>query len=230
MNDFESHLAKARKLMAMADAASGASEGERLNAERMLREHCARYGIKPESLSLSERKEYSLLLVPDPRYREIGPDDLKPSRDKGLITLAVHTWMYVTGERLDTRPMMIDKTEWWTPRRKKDDKSWLVNEAIVEATPLEFDDWSDCFYHYAPDFVEGQTRLKQNLAAVRRAASNYSGAFVNEHGLFPPNPKVSGKKPTLAERLAQRVAASFVSGDSWERKAGKLQQGGFFLG
>ncbi len=229
MKDFESILAKARKLAAMVDAASGASDGERANAERMLREHCERYDIKPESLSQSARQERTLLLVPDPRYREIGPDDLKPSLDRGLVGLAVHTWMYVTGEQLQQRPIFTRRTDFWTPRRKKDDKCWTVSEAVVEATPMEFDDWRDCFYHYAPDFVQGQARLKANLKAIQKAVANYRSAFVNAHDLFAPDEPISTHKPSLAEQIAQRVAASFVSGDTWERKAGKLEQGGFLL-
>lgn len=230
MKDFDSILAKARKLAALADAQSGAAEGERENAERMLREHCERYGIKPESLSLSAREEHCLLLVPDPRYREIGPDDLKPSRNRGLITLAIHTWMYVTGEDIKQRRMGVRKTDFWTPRRKKDDRAWPVFEAVVEATPMEFDDWRDCFYHYAPDFLIGQSDLRANLRALKKAVANYEGAFVNAHDLFPPSAYDGPRKEsTLAERLATRVAASFIKGDTWERNGGKLKQGGFFL-
>lgn len=230
MKDFDSILAKARKLAALADEASGATDGERENAAWMLREHCDRYGISKESLSTSARKVFALPLVPDPRYREVGRDDLRPERHRDWLSLGVHTWMFVCGEPLEQRPLSPRKTDWFTPRRKKDEKVWQIWELVGDMTAMEFDDWRACFYHYAPAYADGLRRIRAQMKAIRKVAADFGGAFVNYHSLFPPAEiERGGRKLSLAEMLARRVAASFVSGDTWEPKAGGLSQGGFFL-
>lgn len=66
MTIIESTLAKARKLAALADPASGATDGERANAERMLR-------TAAESLqSMTELETFRLTVLPVIRLAELA--------------------------------------------------------------------------------------------------------------------------------------------------------------
>lgn len=80
-SEWVSILSKARKLANLAAPGSGATDGERDNARRMLAELCEREGISEDCISVDNRRPFGLDLVPDQRYRHYERGDHKPSRN-----------------------------------------------------------------------------------------------------------------------------------------------------
>lgn len=107
-SDFDSILAKARKLAALADPANGGSEGERENAQRMLEAHLQRHDIALEGLQ-AERIARRELIVRTNRKTD------KPGLHAKLRVLAINLFWYVVGD--SKRPVFYRKAKWgsaWT--------------------------------------------------------------------------------------------------------------------
>jgi len=221
MSDFESILVKARKLAALAAADSGATEGERANAQRMLEEHLARHDITQESLKQQQMKRRELDVC------SLRKTD-KPGLHAKLRALAANLFWYVVGD--SKRAVYYRKGELSRPSRGAGpDQTFRVWVVLADCTELEFEDWRACFYHFAPSYLDSEAELRANIKALQKAMSRLLGIFVNTHRILPPDAKMSRKEPTMEEMLAAMIARKAVKGERWERPAGRLQQSDFLL-
>lgn len=118
-------------------------------------------------------------------------------------------------------------------RRKRglsEEKPFSIYVLRAEVTDLEYDEWRDCFHHYAEDFWESSLELKQQAKIATRAAKMALEGFVNQHGIFPPSPERSGKGDLSPDELAALIAAMQGSkGERFTRGRSKLQPGGLLL-
>lgn len=116
-------------------------------------------------------------------------------------------------------------------RGPKEEKAFRIYVIEAEVTDLEFEEWRDCFHHYAADFWETAEDLKREARAAAKAAKMALTGFVCRHGIFPPE-EDDGKedKPMSPERLAALIAAANAArGEGFVRGRGKLEQGGLLL-
>lgn len=219
--DFESALAKAHKLQAMADPDSGATPAERETAEKLLADHCQRHGITADKLRTSDRRWRELLLFGQWGF---------PTDDR-IHALAVATLFYVTDD--GERPVKCEdyaEPGTFSKARLKKGKSKAKAEILrcvkAEVTDFEFDQWRECFLHYAPEFMAHQKKMQDQLAIARRAERRSHIAFININDLFCSAVRQKEPKPkkyTLSQRLAMQAAMNAVDCDSWKPKAGHLQ-------
>lgn len=198
---FESARMKALKLAALASRGVG---GEAEVARRKLAKHLEAHGLTLEMLSVTTRSERMLHCVVDLN---------KATKDTGLVKLAGQCLGYVLNEsalQYSSRVVKLGK------------RSCYVVKA--ELTDLEFEDWTNCFCHYAPLFVAS----RKNLQAALRAC--FLG-FIHKHKVFAQRPAAAddGKPLTPAQMAALMTAMHSAEGDKWERPAGRIEQGGFML-
>lgn len=198
---FESARMKELKLAALASRGVG---GEAEVAQRKLAKHLEAHGLTLEMLSVSTRSERMLHCVVDLN---------KATKDTGLVKLAGQCLGYVLNEsalHYSSRVVKLGK------------RSCYVVKA--ELTDLEFEDWTNCFCHYAPLFVAS----RKNLQAALRAC--FLG-FIYKHKVFAQRPDAAddGKPLTPAQMAALIAAMHSAEGDKWERPTGRLEQGGFML-
>lgn len=219
MKEFESILAKARKLAALAQDKT-ASPGERDNAQRMLEAHIARHGITQESLAENVKQLRGLFVVA-PHHHS------KPGLNDGLRVIGSNLFWYVVGDvKRDVWFRSVSLPDDMKPRnpptagKKTHTRVWFLS---AECTALEHEDWVACFYHYAPLFLEAQAELKRKMAQIRRATRKLPGVFLNEFGAIAPNaPRASGL-PSEGDLLASMLASRSVpDGDTWQRPSGRL--------
>lgn len=221
MSDFESILAKARKLAALAAADSGAEEGERANAQRMLEEHLTRHDITLEALKQQQIKRREMDVC------SLRKTD-KPCLHVKLRNLAVNLFWYVVGD--SKRAVYYRRGEVYRPTRGPGpDQTFRVWVVLADCTELEFEDWKACFYHFAPAYLDSEAELRNNIKALQKALKSMLGIFVNKHHILPPDAKQCRKEPTMEEMLAAMIARQAVKGERWERPTARLEQGGFLL-
>lgn len=196
----------------MAASDNGASDGERSNAQAALAAHCARYGITPESLGESSRRLRTIICKSPFKYQ-------KPKKDLDLARLCVQIFRYVVGD--SSREVRSSYTEIDLPCRGLKIKLVKVYQVSAPVTDLEYEDWKECFEHYAPDFIETMDELR--AAASRAAAARKHGfpGFIHKHDLFPPDAKEGKRRKASAGLIAALLAAK---GSSWEKRQ-KLQPG-----
>jgi len=199
--EFESARMKALKLAALATRGVG---GEAEVARRKLAEHLERPGLTLDMLSVSARSE---------RMLHCTVDLNKATKDIGLMKLAGQCLGYVLNDsalHYVSRVVKLGK------------RSCYVVKA--ELTDLEFEDWTNCFCHYAPLFVAS----RKNLQAALKAC--FLG-FIHKHKVFAQRPDDAddGKPLTPAQLAALLAAMHSAEGDKWERPSGRLELGGFML-
>jgi hypothetical protein len=211
---YESLLRKARGLIALADPANNAPEGERQSAQKTLDELVARYGLDLSALDESKREWHTLLVKT--RFR-----DQTPRPDKQLALFARVCLAYVL-EHFE-RPFRIFITEEEIPTRGLTIKMRRLHAVEAMVTNEEFHDWRDCFEHYAPDLYE---LLRKRRAAVREAKSALDhtwSAFCDTNDIIPPLPVATRPKdPSLNQRLAAMLAAKGIQASATWSKSGKL--------
>lgn len=200
-DEFESAHMKALKLAALASRGVG---GEAEVAQRKLAQHLEAHGLTLEMLSESRRSERMLHCVVDLN---------KATKDTGLMKLAGQTLGYVLNDsalHYSSRVVKLGR------------RSCYVVKA--ELTDLEFEDWTNCFCHYAPLFVASRKNLQSALRAC------FLG-FIHKHKVFAQRPDDAdeGKPLTPAQMAALMTAMHSAEGDKWERPSGRLEQGGFML-
>jgi hypothetical protein len=225
VSDFESILAKARKLAALAAADSGAEEGERATAQRMLEEHLARHDITLEALKQQQMKRRELDVCTLRRTD-------KPGLHAKLRSLAVNLFWYVVGD--SKRAVYYRKGEVYRPTRGAGpDQTFRVWVVLADCIELEFEDWRACFHHFAPAYLDSEEQLRRDIKALQKALQkalkSLLGIFVNKHHILPPDAKQCSKEPTMEEMLAAMIARQAVKGERWERPAGRLEQSDFLL-
>lgn len=226
-DSYEPALVKARKLAAMADPTNGGARGEVENARRALKALCDRHGITPEKLAQSSRRRRQLPVV-------VKSAMWKPKQDMELTRLAVGLLRFV----LDESGKGVRDFEVWdgeclqpVPIKERNGKGTkgVRKIYVVSAmlTDLEFENWRECFDHYALQFVAAAKELNAALARARRARKALANAFANKYHLFPSDAEEGGSLST--EQLqALLEAMGQVKGDKWQRTA-KLEQQGFLL-
>lgn len=211
---YESLLRKARGLIAMADPANNATESERLAAQTALDQLVARYHLDLSALDESKR-EWRTLHVKT-RFR-----DQTPRPDKQLALFARVCLAYVLEDF--QRPFRIFITEEEVPTRGFTIKMRRLHAVEAMVTKDEFDDWRDCFNHYAPDLYE---LLRERRAAVREAKSalNHTwSAFCDTNDIIPPLPEdTRRKRPSFNQQLAAMLAAKGIQASASWSKSGKL--------
>lgn len=221
MTDTISILAKERKLAALAAPESGASEGERANAQRMLDALLERANITTETLS-QDTTQRRKLIVHTQRRGDV------PSLNKALRQLAVQLFWYVVGD--SKRPVFWGTQDWEIlTRGLKAPKSKRVYVVVADCTELEHEDWTACFHHYAPAYLASEKEIKESIAAMQAALRKMLGVFVNKHGILPPDAPQSKREPTFAEMMAAYLASQNIKGEKWQRPAGRLGQPDFML-
>lgn len=223
MKDYDSILAKARKLAALAGD-TAATDGERDNAQRMLEAHCLRYGITAERLAVSARRQRQLeCIVPGRSF--------KPVRSMDLLYLACQCLWFVIGEKRDV--FKSSDEVFRTVKKKRglaEEKGFQIYVAKAQVTDLEFDEWRACFHHYAADFWLSVEDLKVQAKIAAKAVKMALSGFVHRHGIFPPSTKDEKEEPLSPEKLAALIAAmNAARGEGFVRGRGKLEQGGLLL-
>lgn len=236
MNDeFESILGRARKLQAMLEPGSGASEGERQNALALLTKVLASRGFTLEEFTArhdQSRVLRWLLAAPDEdpeMWAELG---WKPRHEKALMMLAVHCFWYVTGDKIlnrspHTQPIAVPASAVVHNRKSKAKGAapakmiWL-EKIGAEMTEVEHADWRACFYYYAPSLVAGLADARRAAATAARAVTRFGRVFVNRHHLFGPDSVPSDRPLSRADLEAMQAACEHIHGDSWQRPAANL--------
>lgn len=218
-NEYESARMKALKLAAL--AAQGV-DGERENAQRMLDAHLKKHGLTLQGLIGGERRERGF----DAIVR--GYQCYPPKLDRSLAKLAGQCLRFVCDS--DDVNVFLRKDEIEVPAKRglgwKMVKVWHV---FANVTDDEFDDWRECFDHYARHLMDTMDELREAESAARRAAKMGFSMFIHEHELFPSDAVKSEAKMSLKDRIAAILAMQNVKGERWQRPAGKLQQTGFLL-
>ena len=235
MNDFESILGRARKLQAMLEPGSGASEGERQNALALLTKALARRGFTLEEFMARNGQSRSLrwlLMAPSQDLEKWAELGWKPRHEKALLTLAVHCFWYVTGDKIlnrspHTQPIAVPASAVVHNRKSKAKKAApakiiRLEKIGAEMTEVEHADWRACFYYYAPSLVAGLADARRAAATAARAVTRFGGVFVNRHHLFGPDSVPCDRPLSRADLEAMQAASAHIHGDSWERPAGAL--------
>lgn len=187
---YESILATARKLAAIAEPSNNAAPAEIEAASKALAALIERYDLKPEDLDESRRVWQALICKS--RFK-----DQPPRIDKNLAMLARVIFAYIVGDM--GRRVRIYKTEIELPMRGLAVKMKSVLACEAECTDLEYNEWRDCFEHYAPAFIEANDELRREASL---AASAYKFAWSNfavDNDITPPMPE--SPPPTLKESL-----------------------------
>lgn len=203
---FESILARARKLAAMADPANGASPQEQETARVALEELRERYDLKPEDIDEASRERRGF--VAKSRYR-----DQKPRLDKNLAMMARVCFAYVVGDI--TRKVRIVKTEEEVPTRGFSIKTRAVYFVEADCTLREYDEWRDCFDHYAPDFIEMNDERREALKQAKYEYENAWAHFCGENDIVPPLPE--SPPPSMAQMLRELGAKRAPKVAPWGR-------------
>lgn len=213
MSEYESTLAKARKLLALATRGVG---GEAANARALLDAHLQRHGLTLEALADAKRTMRELKCVS--RFKKD-----KPSRNLDLVRLAVQVLKHVTGD--GKRRFRVIKGEIFIPQRGlKADKSYRIYLVGAEVTELEWQDWFDCFDHYAPDFLALQTELIERRRTATLAAKMALSGFCHRYDIFPPSESEREEGEEISpEKAAALIAAMRAAGGSkWASDVKKL--------
>jgi hypothetical protein len=221
MTPFESARMKALKLLALAMRGEG---GEARNAQRALAAHCAKFHIDLASLSADEREIHGLAIVVKAPGWPIKPD-------LDLSFLAVQCLRYVCGtDKITPSDLQVGPyVEYHPTKRKGKAAPPAIYLMYATVTSAEYEDWRSCFSHYAPLWWAMKKDLLARQKIIRAALKKTVNVFVNEHQLFPPDATSSAATPTPEQMAAYAAAAASVSGDTWQRPAGRLEQPSFFL-
>lgn len=235
-NEFESILEKARKLQAMMAPGSGATGGEKANALALLERLLLSKGLTMQDLLLhsdGQRERRGVLIAPTPHWQNWSHLPWKPRQERGLITLAIHSFWYAVGESIAMRDARFGEEfiPWRAPAKRKAKRTRpavaknlpiRLETLSADMTKLEFEEWSACFYHYAPDFIEGLESVRAAQRKATRAVSKFAGVFVNEFHLFGPDSLPSEHEISREDLEAMWAAAGHVQGNRWERPAARL--------
>jgi hypothetical protein len=220
MKEFESRLATARKLSALANPANGGLPGEIDNARRMLAQHLEKYGLTPEMLSTQDRRRRDIECISLLRGQ-------KPVCNLDLVRLAKQCLAFVVGEN---RAVYYHKADHFTPQKgPKPDKRWRIYIAEAEVTELEYEEWRACFQHYVLDFLASKEDLKQKVKLAQAACKVALEGFIHRHQIFPPSSQRAAKGLSPDELAALIAALTSARGEAWQRPAGKLDTGRLLL-
>ncbi len=201
IKQYESAIARAHKLAALAFAAS-AAPGESEAAKRKLAEHMEKYHLTPNDLEIASRKKQWFRVVGDHRY-----DPVK--RDKKLAHFAALCLWYVVAEK---RPYKIYPDEMEMP--SKGLKIIMKPHYSIEAetTAVEYADWKNCFNYYFPHFTEHLDRVRADLRAAKYAAEVAVPAFCTRNEILPPIDPTDENRPASIRDLVALIGAKKVGG------------------
>jgi hypothetical protein len=225
MNNYESILSKARKLAAIIAPDSGATDGERANAQRMLTEHCQRHGITMEALQESARQ---------PRDLVLRGNGCTVGMHKDAFSIAVACLFFVTDDNerhfdIYTNMPAIGYTKLKGARKAMypEGTHYVVRASV---TPLEYEDWKACWLYYIPHFLETEAALKKEAKLAAKRAKLAMKAFLNQHDIFSSAAKAKGprKKSKLEDLILLSQAMNHVQGDTWTKPTAAIESG-FFL-
>ena len=217
MKDFESIIAKCRKLAALADPNNGGAPGEIAAAQEKLRALMLAHNLTPADFDPAHRESFSLLCV----SRTPGA---KPVKERKLVNLAIHCLAMVLDSWSVSLPFrLVDYYE--EQKGNKPPKLRRVYSVQATLTEAEFLEWRECFEHYVDAFLSTMAALRKQARAAAAAVKKGHAGFIIKHSIFPSSPRPGDDvtKPLSEDEAASIYAAMEAAhGTTWERKAAYL--------
>lgn len=188
---YESVLALARKLAAVADPANGATPGERENAAAKLAKLCEDHNLSPDRLDPAKRKPRELVVV----TRWYGQDQ-PPKRDAKLAEFAIRCLWNVVGEMREAHRVRDDVE---MPTRGMAVKLRQCYSIRAECTDLEYSEWKDMWDHFAPYMYDHLQELRAEASQAKHALKMGVPTFCAKNEIsLPPEARAKDAPPSIA--------------------------------
>lgn len=220
MKEFESVLAKARKLASVANPANGAAQGEMENAAKALEALLKKHGITLESISAERRSMRGVKCISSFRKH-------RPSKDIDLSRLCAQCLRHVTGNSHQEMECCTGKITVESKASKRKIKFREVEIFVIyaEVTDLEYQEWCEAYLHYAGQLKDMMAALRKEVRLAQKAVKAGLEGFVNRHGIFAEDAQDSPEKEHTTESLEAFLRAfQSAKGETWIRKGGYLQE------
>ena len=196
----------ARKLSAMMDPASGATANERSVAAAKLRALLARHGLTEEQIQDATRYTFTFILE--------DTDQL------GLLVQVAAMILETKNVRYDGRRRQVDQYSRAGKLLRRKGVQLIIY--LHDITIVEHEDIAACFDHYRRLLEALKQSLKADAARIKKQQKLALSATCHRYNIFPPSNGESKKQLSPEEIRAIRAAMSGLSGDAWQRPAGRI--------
>ncbi len=204
--NLETITALARKLQAVINPASRATESEQQNAARLLEKLLERHGLTEADLANESRSTYVFHIPPGDQHRKLLVQVVCTVLDRHQLDSAI---------RKVRIPKLSKKTG-----KPLASKVPALEVLLNNLTVVEYTDISACYYHYAAILDKRIAELRAEAKVNRMAAANAASALIQRFTIFPATR--SGEPPadlTPAEIAALIAAMRGMFGQKWEKPA-----------